>query len=427
MIRYLIAAALVLFATLAFAQSDTAKCVTVTVSSATVEDLPALIRDAECFGKTAASASTSQVAHLAKAGELIKFMPAPARKPAPAPVPVPSTPVTQPMMVTPIASNFNTKPLDVPGYGIPKSMAPDVVGAFRFICSPGQLNYDDPILYPGAKGGSPHLHLWYGNTGGNYASTYVSLRGAGDSTCSNQLNRSAYWIPALMNAAGEVIVPDYMSIYYKRRADGDAECLRMAAKGCTGIPTGLRVVSGYDMKRMGQAQPENMSFHFRCISPGKPSDHRGTLAEAVTDCGGAGQIMAAINFGSCWNGQLDSADHRSHLTHTGYGDWGYEKCPATHPYVIPELTQGIAFTIVQGDGAIAFSSDLMPGMVMTGGSTFHADYMEGWDPPTRDTWTRECVGKMRDCSDGELGDGTMLKRGVLPVLASPRVMAAPLR
>ncbi len=333
--------------------------------------------------------------------------------------------IMQSMTVTPVSSTFDTAPLIVPGYGIPKSMAPDVVGAFRFICSPGQLNYDDPILYPGQKGASPHLHQWYGNTGGNYASTYASLRTSGDSTCSDMLNRSAYWIPALMNAAGKVIVPDYMSIYYKRRPDSDPECFRMAAKGCVGLPTGLRVVSGYDMKRMGQAQPENMTFHFRCISPGKPSDHRGTFAEAVTDCGGAGQVMAAINFGSCWNGQLDSADHRSHVAHTSYGDWGYEKCPSTHPYVLPELTQGIVYTIEKGDGDLWFSSDRMNGMTMAGGSTFHADYMEGWDPPTRAIWERECIGKMRDCSDGVLGDGTMLKRKSLPVLASPRVMEAP--
>jgi hypothetical protein len=338
-----------------------------------------------------------------------------------------SVPTTPPMMVTPIASTFDTKPLIVPGYGIPKSMAPDVVGAFRFICSPGQLNYDDPILYPGVKGGSPHLHQWYGNTGGNYASTYVSLRGAGGSTCSNELNRSAYWIPALMNAAGKVIVPDYMSIYYKRHADGDPQCLKESTKGCVDLPTRLRIVSGYDMKRMGQAQPENLSFHFRCISPGKPSDHRGSLAEAVTDCGGSGQIMAAINFGSCWNGDLDSADHRPHVTSGRYIGQTYPQCPATHPYIIPELTQGIAYTIDKADGAIAFSSDLMPGMVMAGGSTFHADYMEAWDPATRAIWARECIGKMLNCSDGELGDGTMLKRGALPVLANPRLVSAPTR
>lgn len=337
-----------------------------------------------------------------------------------------SAPVVQPMTVTPIVSNFVTAPSIVPGYSKqPASAAPDVVGAFRFICTPGQLNYDDQVLYPGVTGGAPHLHQWYGNTTGNYSSTYATLRAAGESTCSNKLNRSAYWVPALMNGAGKVIQPDYLSIYYKRHADGDPPCLRESAKGCVGLPTGLRVVSGYDMKRMGQAQPEADTFHHRCISAGKPSVHRKTLAEAVSDCGGAGQIMTAINFGNCWNGALDSADHRSHLTHAQYIGQAYAQCPATHPYVIPEVTQQIAYTIDAGDGAIAFSFDLMPGMTMAGGSTFHADYMEAWDPHTRAIWEGNCIGKMLNCSDGELGDGTMLKRGPLPLLPSPQTVAAP--
>jgi hypothetical protein len=312
----------------------------------------------------------------------------------------PPTPSAQPSSVTAIASNFAREPLIVTGYdhglpgNVPQSMAPDVVGAFRFICTASQMNYDDPILYPGVKGGSPHLHQWYGNTDGNYASTYATLRASGDSTCSNILNRSAYWVPALMNAAGKVITPDYLSIYYKRRPASDPMCLKESAKGCVALPTGLRVVSGYDMKRMGQAQPENDTFTHRCVSPGKPSTHRKTLAEAINDCGGVGQIIAAINFGSCWNGQLDSADHRSHLVHPTYKGQSYAECPATHPYIIPELTQQIAYTITADDGDVWFSSDRMNGMTMAGGSTFHADYMEGWDPPTRDTWERECINKM---------------------------------
>ncbi|MBI0477207.1 DUF1996 domain-containing protein [Sphingomonas sp. MA1305] len=356
----------------------------------------------------------------------------PAPTPTPSATPTPTSNNTQPSSVTAIASNFDRASFIVPGYErngsyVPPSAAPDVVGAFRFICTAGQMNYDDPILYPGVKGGSPHLHQWYGNTNGDYASTYATLRASGDSTCSNMLNRSAYWVPALMNAAGKVIQPDYLSIYYKRLPDGDPLCLKESAKGCVGIPTGLRVVSGYDMKRMGQDQPENATFNFRCISPNKPSDHHATLAEAVKDCGGSGQIMAAINFGSCWNGQLDSADHRSHLTHGVYQGQSYPECPATHPYIIPELTQQIAYTIAADDGDIWFSSDRMNGMTMPGGTAFHADYMEGWDPQTRDTWNSQCIGKMLNCSDGELGDGTMLKRGPLTYAAVQRLVTPPAR
>lgn len=337
-----------------------------------------------------------------------------------------------PAAVTPIASNFDTASLVGSGFErngsfVPPSARPDVVGAFRMICTSGQLNYDDPILYPGVKGGSPHLHQWYGNTVGDYASTYARLRAAGDSSCSNRLNRSAYWVPALLNAAGKVIQPDYVSLYYKRRPAGDPECLRIAAKGCVGLPTGLRAVSGFDMARMGEEQPENATYSFRCISPGKPSEHRGTTAAALADCGGSGQIAASIHFGDCWTGTLDSADHRAHLGSGSYGSWGYYRCPAAYPFVIPQLTQTVAYTIAPTDGEVWFASDRMNGMRMPGGATFHADYMEAWDPPTRVAWERECVGKLLNCSDGELGDGRMMKRGGLTYKAATRLINAPAR
>ena len=356
-----------------------------------------------------------------------------AGQPAPTPQPI-STPTPTPTpvsivasgLVAPIASNFDFADLIVPGAHNPvPSAKPDVVGAFRFICTAGQVSYDDPIVYPGTKSGSAHLHQFYGNTQTDYSSTYASLRTSGNSTCSNPLNRSAYWAPALMNTAGQVIRPDYLSVYYKRLPDGDPMCKVQAVEGCFDVPAGLRVISGFDMKRMNEAQPENKTYTFRCISPDKPSVHRDTIAEALADCGGAGQIMVFIKFGSCWNGQLDSADHRSHLAIPQYVGHTYAECPADHPKLLPELTQQIAYTIETGDGDVYFSSDRMNGMNMPGGSTFHADYMEGWDPSVRETWHRNCIGKLLNCSDGELGDGTMLKRPGLTYLASPRLATAP--
>jgi hypothetical protein len=339
-------------------------------------------------------------------------------------------PVAAPLLpasIVPIASNFDlagflTKTAPAP------SNVPDVVGAFRIICTGGQLNYDDPILYAGLSGGSPHLHQWFGNTGGRFDSTYASLRTGGDSTCSNRLNRSAYWVPALMNAAGKAISLDYAQLYYKRRPDGDPACLRESLKGCVDLPTGLRAVSGYDMKRMGEPQPENSTFHFRCVTSGRPSEHRLNVNDAVVDCGGAGQVMAMIGFGNCWTGTLDSADHRSHLTHSIYNAMtGQPRCPDSHPYLVPELTQGVVWTIEKSDGEVWFSSDRMAGMRMTPGSTFHADYMEAWEPSVRATWSKRCIGQLLNCSDGELGDGTMLKRGNLDYRASPRLMQPPVK
>jgi hypothetical protein len=54
-----------------------------------------------------------------------------------------------------------------------------------------------------------------------------------------------------------------------------------------------------------------------------------------------------------------------------------------------------------------------------GGTTFCVDYMEGWEPTVRATWESLCIGKLLNCAVGEFGDGIMLKREPLPVLASP--------
>lgn len=117
--------------------------------------------------------------------------------------------------------------------------------------------------------------------------------------------------------------------------------------------------------------------------------------------------------------------HGVSATHALYEIHGATHCPVTHPYALPELTQQVAYTITKDDGAVAFSPDLMPGMTMPGGTTFHADYMEGWDPQVRATWERERIGKLLNCADGELGDGTMLKRGEFDYRAASRSMVAP--
>ena len=58
-----------------------------------------------------------------------------------------------------VPSNFNISDelINVP---LPKSAAPDVVGAFRFVCTAGQVLKDDPIVYPGQPGKS-HVHQFY--------------------------------------------------------------------------------------------------------------------------------------------------------------------------------------------------------------------------------------------------------------------------
>lgn len=373
---------------------------------------------------------------------------APTASPAPSPTPSPSpSPSASPVAAIPnslpvvenygsIASNFDTAAALVPSWGtgeIPQSAAPDVVGAFRFICNPSHESRDDPIVFPGQPGKS-HLHQFFGNTAADGNSTYQSLRTTGDSTCNNALNRSAYWMPAMLNGKGGVVRPDYVSIYYKRRPDTDPECQRMG-KACVALPKGLRFVFGYDMIN---GSPKTGAGYYNCQGPTATSGHYADIVTAAKNCPVGNQLGAVINAPNCWDGRnLDSTDHRSHVAYPSYGDWGYEKCPATHPYVIPGFTMGVWYTVDSDldtsgtwDGSKPtwhLSSDEMPGMpMMRPGSTFHADWFGAWDDQVMGMWMDNCINKMLNCSGGDLGNGKQLKMFAgFKWQASPHVVPVP--
>ena len=175
-----------------------------------------------------------------------------------------------------IADNFNTadaiEPTDYPvptGGGL-AGPSIDEVGAFRISCAGGQLLKDDPIVYPGQAGAS-HLHQFWGNTGTNANSTYTSLRTTGQTTCgyaAAPVNRSAYWMPAMLDGAGNAVKPYFINTYYKQMPANSAACLAIAT-ACVGLPNGLRFVFGYNMKTMtggptDQNSPEYYQMRYEC-------------------------------------------------------------------------------------------------------------------------------------------------------------------
>lgn len=303
---------------------------------------------------------------------------------------------------------------------IPISAAPDNVGAFRFICGPGQVLADDPIMYPGQPGKS-HLHQFYGATGANAYSTYASLRKDGSpSTCqvgaAHVLNRSAYWMPALLDGQGNVVRPDYVSIYYKRRPLRDPTC--SDAKNpkfmgyCVPLPNGLKFIFGRDMTNLS-ARPTG-NFHFLCQTRGGAVVVNSTrdMNVALAGCPVGDQFAAIGDAPDCWDGKnLDSADHRSHVAYPSYkyGWDGALRCPRTHPYVIASFTIGARWTVQPGDDTSKwiFSSDLV--MHQPRGTTFHADWFGAWDNKALAMWTRDgCVDNLLNCSGGDLGNGFQL-------------------
>ncbi|MEH3102533.1 MAG: DUF1996 domain-containing protein [Sphingomonas phyllosphaerae] len=380
---------------------------------------------ASCGGGSGGGGSTAAPSAAAP----VTVVPTATPTPTPTPSPTPSASAS-PVAVTPgslaaaesypeIPSNFDVNSELVPSWGTGEIAAtgkPDTVGAFRFICSPSHELRDDPIVFPGQAGRS-HLHQFFGNTLANANSTYESLRTTGESTCNSPLNRSAYWIPAMLNGKGGVVRPDFISIYYKRLPKDDPECQRMG-KACVDLPRGMRFLFGFDMASMST---KFGAGYFNCQGPTAVSGHYDDIVEAAKNCPVGNQLGAIVNAPNCWDGKnLDSADHRSHVANAGYGDWGYLRCPSTHPYVIPGFTLGAWYTVDSdldtsgkwdgGKSSWHLASDEMPGMpLMRPGSTLHADWFGAWDDSVMRMWTDNCINKLLSCNGGDLGNGKQLK------------------
>ncbi len=299
-----------------------------------------------------------------------------------------------------IPANFNVADYLTPSWGHGPGWFNDQ-SAFRFHCKPSHLLYDDPVVYPGQPGKS-HLHLFFGNNTANGNSTYQSLRQNGTSSChGGPLNRSAYWMPAMMNVDSKVVLPDVVSVYYKTQP------------GAMRLPRGLRTVFGWN-----PAEPTVQGGNWVCVGTGQTARTIAELNCPATDAAGNNQISLQLSMGACWNGQLDSPDHRSHIAHGNYnGGWGNAECPATHPIELPHFSLQIFWTHkgFADYSTWKLSSDVIHNattntdVVYPGGTTAHADWFGAWDDSVMDKWMNGCINNFLSCSGGDLADDAQLK------------------
>jgi hypothetical protein len=263
----------------------------------------------------------------------------------------------------------------------------DGTGAFRTICKFSHMNFDDPIRFPGVDGAT-HLHAFFGNTETDSTSTQSSIANAGNTTCrGGTANRTAYWVPALLDAQGKPQKPDDGNFYYKTGYAG------IAPSTVQNFPAGLRIIAGDQMSQGAQA-----NAWWGCLEyyvPRSPS---------IVDCGAGNHLMMTVLFPQCWDGvQLDSADHQSHMAYPSNG-----ACPSTHPVPLPEITFNISYPRpASGIAGWHLSSDMYD-QSLPGGYSAHADWFDGWDPAISATWVQHCNNAAVDCRSHLLGDGREL-------------------
>ncbi len=238
-------------------------------------------------------------------------------------------------------------------------------GQFVVECRFSHQAPDDPIVYPGAPGAS-HEHLFFGNTTTDAASTLASLQ-AGGTTCDQQLDRAAYWAPALYDAGREV--PAVKSTaYYRAGLDVDPTTVQP-------YPPGLAMIAG--SAAATAAQPVEV-VAWTCGTSG-------TRDATPPSCPPDRGLRMIVTFPDCWNGRdLDVADHHAHLAYSHGG-----RCPSDHPVPIPQLQFSVEYDHHGPPGALSLAS----GPITSG----HADFVNAWDETKLATEVALCLHRNVVC------------------------------
>lgn len=270
----------------------------------------------------------------------------------------------------------------------------DGTGAFRTVCEFSHMAYDDPLVYPGQPGRS-HLHTFFGNTAVTGNSTAESVATTGNSTCRGGiLNRSAYWVPAMIDTrTGAPIKPKDSGIYYKTGYGG------VVPSSVQPFPVGLRMIAGDAKNDSPGGQYDSMPFGYSCHSV------NGTYGSgrSIPNCNVGDEIWQHIYFPQCWDGvNLSAPDNKSHMSYPVNG----RGCPASHPVPLPEITFNIVYTVTEANAPLNWrlSSDNYSSS-LPGGYSAHGDWMNGWRPDIMESFVNNCDKPALDCGSHLLGGG----------------------
>nr|WP_315485196.1 DUF1996 domain-containing protein [uncultured Undibacterium sp.] len=301
-------------------------------------------------------------------------------------------------------------------------------GIMRINCEFDHASYDDPVVYPGQAGGGV-LNMFYGSKNVNSQTTHDSLSSNPQAGCSGStLNRSAYWMPALLSPkydqktgirvldAGGAPAWDVVKAKVgegDRSAAAAHEVFYYSAgvsdlNSIWAAPIGLRIVAG-DMKGTPNKQAQSTAVvRWHCQSWNASDAAGGPWSVSIPECRAPDMLRFDIFFPSCWNGvDLDSPDHQSHMAYPS-GTNNRVSCPNSHPYPFVRVSYHFAFPlfpdqldpVTKTSKGFRLASDLYTVSGNNGGLSLHGTWMNGWHPEAMDMLLKGCVRGQRDCHDG---------------------------
>jgi hypothetical protein len=244
-------------------------------------------------------------------------------------------------------------------------------GSFSNVCQVSHRNTDNFIVSPDVIDGAQHLHDYYGNTTTNAFSTLGSLQRA-RSTCANERDHSAYWVPVLLRD-NRVVEPESAQMIM-RGYNRDVGAV-------VSMPRGLRMITG----NAKQTRAEGSNAQFACSGSEK------RRSKTFPNCPTGSRLIRIQDFPSCWDGRnLDSADHRSHVVFTAANG----QCPKSNPVPLPRLSFRFVYPVSGNPARLSLGS-----FPEAGGLSFsdHADAFNLNDGTQMRQRVADCINSARAC------------------------------
>ncbi|KAI1149892.1 hypothetical protein F4825DRAFT_463754 [Nemania diffusa] len=274
----------------------------------------------------------------------------------------------------------------------------------------------DPLVDFGQVSG--HAHTVQGSSGFGMSATYDDLINGDCTSCAVKQDKSAYWTPVMYfldSDTGEFTpVPQVggMLAYYLLRGDN-----------VTAFPAGFQMIAGSNyrreytvgdpyspdppqsnwaaLKQTGQSDLEQRAIGFNCLdyqAPAEASLFRHYMPnKTFTDANCPDGLRLELMFPSCWNGELDSETHK---THVAYPDLvGNGNCPDTHTQRLVTLF----FETIWDTNAAQFQGKSGSFVMSNGDRTgfgYHGDFIAGWDVSFLQEAIETCTnpsGEISDC------------------------------
>ncbi|KAM7191615.1 protein of unknown function (DUF1996) domain containing protein [Naviculisporaceae sp. PSN 640] len=212
---------------------------------------------------------------------------------------------------------------------------PDSHAFFIVRCDkPILIERADPIQYVGRAG--PHLHTIMGGNAFDWFMGSKTPRESSCTTCQVTQDVSNYWVPTLFFRTVNdtfMTVPQIggINVYYQERIDWTEY---QAGHKIEPFPPGFRMVAGdYARRHFDPESLEHRAIEFVCLHGKNQTESPATHGFPNATCDGG--FALRVRFPSCWDGNLDSRDHKSHMAYPARVDSG--PCPSTHPRHLPSL------------------------------------------------------------------------------------------